>query len=135
MPHPTRCWACRRASLVRVASLRGSRTGVRAPLYICTSCRSAYQRPGYREDDQALREDLGWHLGKSTSHADHARKLIQHMLELRPHARTLLDIGCGVGTTVAEAQGLGLSAVGVEPNPYAQKHAVEVLRLNVLPGY
>ncbi len=134
MSHPKRCWACGRASLLRVASLRGSRTGIRAPLYICTSCRSAYQRPGYREDDGALREDLGWHLAKLTTHADQARELIQQMLELRPHARTLLDVGCGVGTTVAAAQGLGLSAIGVEPNPYAQQHAVEVLQLDVLPG-
>ena len=57
------------------------------------------------------------------------------MLEVRPHARTLLDIGCGVGATVAEAQRRGLCAVGVETNPYAQKHAVEVLRVDVLPGY
>ena len=38
MSHPTRCWACARPSLLRIASLRGSRTGVRTPLYLCKGC-------------------------------------------------------------------------------------------------
>ncbi len=61
------------------------------------------------------------------------RWLISAARDLRPEARSLLDIGAGSGLLVAEARRQGLDAIGVEPSRALvelarSQHAVEVLR-------
>jgi 2-polyprenyl-3-methyl-5-hydroxy-6-metoxy-1,4-benzoquinol methylase len=59
------------------------------------------------------------------------RRILHRALAARPHARTVLDVGAGVGTLLAEAGRAGLEAVGVEPSrAFVQRartmHAVHI---------
>src|SRR6266851_1215282 len=47
---------------------------------------------------------------------------------------TLLDIGCGSGDFLLRMRTLGWTVKGVEPDPLARRHAVEVLGLDVAGG-
>ena len=51
------------------------------------------------------------------------RRILHRALAARPHARTVLDIGAGAGTLLAEAGRAGLEAVGVEPSRAFVRHA------------
>jgi 2-polyprenyl-3-methyl-5-hydroxy-6-metoxy-1,4-benzoquinol methylase len=62
------------------------------------------------------------------------RWLISAARELRPEARSLLDIGAGSGLLVAEARRQGLDAVGVEPCRAFVEMARSQNAVEVLPG-
>lgn len=106
--------------------LRGSRTGRSTPLFRCPSCDSYFQRPGYSEDDSAWLGDFEWHLAQQESRRHEAQQLLDRLTVVMPEGRTLLDIGCGTGNLISEATERGLTASGVEPNPYAARHAQEL---------
>jgi 2-polyprenyl-3-methyl-5-hydroxy-6-metoxy-1,4-benzoquinol methylase len=55
--------------------------------------------------------------------------------QVSPDAKTLLDIGCGIGTFVLKSRELGLSAEGVEPSPYAVQYAREHSSLSLKQAY
>ena len=60
--------------------------------------------------------------------------LLDHAFSHAPGARTLLDIGAGVGLLVAEARRRGLDAVGVEPSRALTAAAERVNAVNLLQG-
>jgi 2-polyprenyl-3-methyl-5-hydroxy-6-metoxy-1,4-benzoquinol methylase len=62
------------------------------------------------------------------------RWLISAALDLRPEARSLLDIGAGSGLLVAEARRQGLDAIGVEPCRAFVEMARSRNAVEVLPG-
>lgn len=117
------CPLCAPRRARRVWSVRGSRTGRRTPLYHCTSCDSFFQRPGYSEDDDALRRDLEWHIGHSAECIREAQDLLRELRGLHPQGSSLLDVGCGIGSLMSVAVEEGLSCQGIEPNPHAVRYA------------
>jgi 2-polyprenyl-3-methyl-5-hydroxy-6-metoxy-1,4-benzoquinol methylase len=62
------------------------------------------------------------------------RWLISAARDLRPEARSLLDVGAGSGLLVAEARRQGLDAIGVEPSRALVKMARSQNAVEVLPG-
>ena len=131
----TNCPVCDSRRIRTITKLRGSRTGNYTPLHICLECYTLYQRPGYHEDDKTLRGDLNWHVSQKDIQAKSSEKIIRRLLSINPQARTLLDIGCGIGRTLLVAQRLGLCCRGVEPNPYAVDYARSNYGLNVTHAY
>jgi SAM-dependent methyltransferase len=120
---------------LRFIKLLGARTGKYNPMYFCKECYSFFQRPDYHEDDKMLEGDLQWHLARREYYRNHSERILNQVTKLSPNARTLLDIGCGIGTSILKATELGLTAQGIEPNPYAVRYAKDNLSLNLIPGY
>jgi 2-polyprenyl-3-methyl-5-hydroxy-6-metoxy-1,4-benzoquinol methylase len=58
--------------------------------------------PEYEQTQDTRRRQMRW--------------LLDKVREFRPQARALLDVGAGTGLLVAQARGLGLDAIGVEPS-------------------
>lgn len=117
-------------------AIKGSRTNKYSPLFFCNRCNFFFQRPDYHEDEQQLKRDLEWHLSSSAeSHKDHLRHLLSQVMQILPNAKTLLDIGCGTGVSILLSRELGLSAEGVEPNPYAVEWAKNNFSLSLKQAY
>jgi ubiquinone/menaquinone biosynthesis C-methylase UbiE len=121
--------------LFKFVNLTGSRTGKEDPLEFCVRCTSFFQRPNYQEDDGNLIADLQWHVNKHEEHKNHSAQIIHQLLDYKPEIKTMLDIGCGIGTTLLAAKELGINCVGVEPNPYATEYAKQHLSLDLITGY
>jgi SAM-dependent methyltransferase len=119
----------------KIFNLKGSRTNEENPLYFCIKYTSFFQRPNYREDDEALRCDLQWHLDKHEDHKKYAKQIIHQLLAHNPEIKTILDIGSGIGSTILAARELGINCTGVEPNPYAVQYSKENLSLDLIPDY
>jgi len=49
--------------------------------------------------------------------------------------KTFLDIGCGIGWSLVEAQKWGFTACGVEPTKQVAQYARDTLKLNVATAY
>lgn len=62
------------------------------------------------------------------------RTRIRRLLRLAPHARTLLDVGCGPGFFVKAACDAGIEARGLEISDFAANYAREKLGLRVVAG-
>jgi len=93
------------------------------------------QRPDYEEDDRQLKGDMQWHLQRRELYKDQADRILRQVIQISPDAKTLLDVGCGLGTTVLISRELGFTAQGIEPNPYAVRYAKENLSLDLIQAY
>ena len=129
-----RCPICQ-SKPFKVCNLRGWRTGRLSPLYFCLKCNFYYQRHDYHEDDKTLEGDLQWHIEQAEQRARRARKDLELLLKYHPNAKSLLDIGCGIGTTLRVALEYGLEAQGVEPNQYAVDYGRNQMSLDIIEGY
>jgi SAM-dependent methyltransferase len=129
-----KCPVCN-SRLFESIKLKGSRTGKLDTLEFCIRCTSFFQRPDYQEDDGNLIADLQWHVNKHDEHKNHSAQIIYQLLEYKPEIKTMLDIGCGIGTTILVAKELGINCVGVEPNSHATEYAKQHLSLDLIPGY
>jgi SAM-dependent methyltransferase len=127
------CGACKVYQLF--IKLKGSRTGKYNPLYFCKECDSFFQRPDYHEDDKTLLGDLQWHLNQRDHNRNHTESILRQVIQISPDSKTLLDIGCGLGTSILISRELGLCAQGIEPNPYAVRYAEITLSLNLIQAY
>jgi 2-polyprenyl-3-methyl-5-hydroxy-6-metoxy-1,4-benzoquinol methylase len=121
--------------LFEITKLKGSRTGRESPLEFCIKCTSFYQRPAYHEDEEAFASDLQWHVNKHEEHKTQSSQIIDRLLAHNPQIKNILDIGCGIGTTILVAKDLGMNCVGVEPNACAVEYAKNNLSLDLIPGY
>ena len=129
------CPICNSSKIIKIGFLTGSRTGKKHPLYACRNCYSLFQRPSYHEDKKALRDDLEWHINKKEVYKISSKVIIKKLLEINPTSKTMLDIGCGIGTTLLEGKKLGLSCSGIEPNLFACKYAKQHYNLDIIEDY
>lgn len=125
---------CSASLMVPFVKIRGSRTRCRDPLYYCMECDSFYQRPNYAESDSTLRGDLQWHVRKASFYSEHIRRILGKIISQHPTAKTMLDIGCGIGVSVREGARLGLSAQGIEINRYAVEYAASMYSTKLIQG-
>ncbi len=129
------CPLCSSTTTMQIGVLTGSRTGVTAPLYACRNCFTLFQKQSYHEDDRALKADLQWHINKTQACELESRQMVEKLLEIAPDAKTLLDIGCGIGSTLIEGNKLGLTCAGVEPNSFACEYAKEHYNFDIIADY
>ncbi len=59
------------------------------------------------------------------------KKLISFLLGIYPEAKTLLDVGAGVGSLMLAGKEYGLQCEGVEPNHYAVDYAKDNFSLQI----
>ncbi len=62
------------------------------------------------------------------------RTRVQHLQRLAPDAQKLLDVGCGPGFFVQEADRGGLNACGLEVSPFAARYGREQLGQQIITG-
>ena len=130
-----KCPVCSTKNILSLRKLKGKRTGNFIELYLCGNCYSMFNPSGYKENDNALKADLEWHIEKLDNKSNKALQLIKHLIEIEPEAKTFLDIGCGIGATVLQAKSLGLIAEGIEPNHFAVEYAQKKFSLNLKCDY
>lgn len=129
------CPLCGSSKVIKLGALAGSRTGIKTPLNGCRKCFTLFQRPGYHEDEKALKRDLEFHVNKKNETEGYSKKIINKLLEINPSASTLLDIGCGIGATLLVGEKMGLRSSGVEVNPFACQYAKQHYDLDIMQGY
>lgn len=120
------CPACHSSDTVFIRKLRGQRSKKELSLYQCKDCGSLHNPSGYKEDDKALQADKDFHVRVTDRNEGYSHALIKKLLSLNPQARTLLDVGAGIGTLIRIGSQYGLACDGVEPN----RHAVEYAKRN-----
>lgn len=128
------CWVCRSSatSIYRESGVSGalrpddmritdSRYGTTVRLWRCHECGFVFADPEQIQSVvslyQAL-EDPEYEAGAEVRTLQMS-KLLAGVLRERPAARSLLDIGAGIGLLVSEAGRRGLDAEGVEPSRWA----------------
>lgn len=127
----TTCPVCVSRRLIPLRFLVGQRTGNRFLLRACLRCGSLYNRSGYQENDEGLRNDAQYLSDNLEHHQSIMRNLVTSLIERCSGARRLLDIGAGVGAMVGVAIESGLQAEGVELNPHAVEAAHARLGLSL----
>jgi len=129
------CPLCSSNKVIKIGVLVGSRTGIKSPLYACRNCFTLFQRQSYHEDENALRGDLEWHINNKEVRKTSSKMIIKKLLGINPTAKKILDIGCGIGTTLLEAKKLGLKCKGIEPNSFACNYAKQHYNLDIVEDY
>ena len=100
------CPVCNYHKLFSIRHLKGERTGKLFRLWFWRNCHSLFNPSGYREDDEQLRQDVGWHSNNYDDSVKKAELLIYNLLSEHDKAKTF-----------------NLKAVGVEPNHFAVDYA------------
>lgn len=74
-----------------------------------------------------------------SNHADRrvteTKKFAEFIKEQSPGAKTVLEVGAGMGHLLLQLKNLGFETKGVEPSPFASKIANEELGLDVYEGF
>jgi 2-polyprenyl-3-methyl-5-hydroxy-6-metoxy-1,4-benzoquinol methylase len=143
-----RCWVCGgagrpfRQSTIRdrvdASSVRmtDNRYGQTAALSRCDVCGFVFADPIPHDDVLGLYVGMEDESYQHTSAARRAqmRVLLQFAQQVRPGARTLLDIGAGTGLLVSEARAVGLEAQGIEPSHWCVATAASANGVELLCG-
>ena len=87
-----------------------------------------------RQKGQAVTYDIDFYQEEGRVALDAARIVLPWLLDQHP-ARTLIDVGCGVGSWVTEAQQLGLVAVGVDLVPMNWRHTPHIIQHDLIRGF
>jgi len=129
------CPVCNYHKLFSIRHLKGERTGKLFRLWFCRNCHSLFNPSGYREDDEQLCLDVDWHSNNYDDSVKKAELLIYNLLSEHDKAKSLIDIGCGIGSVVTTAKSFNLKAVGVEPNRFAVDHAKKKFGIELVCDY
>jgi SAM-dependent methyltransferase len=129
------CRVCTSRYTLYVQDVLGRRTQKKYPQWFCMDCQSFVHTSNYVEDLEQQRMDYE-ELQRQRDH--HSALQYQLALELytrRPHTRTVLEIGHGLGLFLRAARDFGREGTGFEVNPYCQEFAADELGLNSINGY
>ena len=143
------CWVCdspsrsiwKQRNLLSTLSpqdlaITDKRYGVTLELWQCGDCGFIYadgneigelvelyeqiEDEGYQDTQQTRRMQMRW--------------IVEQAIKTNPEAKTLLDIGAGIGLLVDESRNHGLEAVGVEPSRRLAEYGIQQLGAHLLQG-
>jgi len=126
-----KCIVCNSPFVAYVRDVPTRRTKRNIPLYYCMDCESFYNPSGYREDDIQLAKDLNWNISVIDRNIRYSQRLIPRLLELRPNAKRLLEIGCGIGTFLSVARDFLPQVIGYDTNHHATEYGKRVFNLDL----
>lgn len=144
-----RCWICSapstssfRSSTIRHSitseSVRVSNSdyGQTAALRVCRRCGFVFAEELPCPNLVNLYRNMSdpEYLASSTARLVQFRRLLDEAIRRHPEARTLLDVGAGLGMLVSEALARGLHAEGVEPSMWCVETAARVSGVKLLCG-
>ena len=109
-------------------------SGDRLPIFRCTLCGHGFSPivgdPGMITRWYTHGECDGLFLSEESARRRTARNVLQRIAALHPDKGTLLDVGAGPGFFLSEANAREWTVIGLEPLPWAVKHAQQVLHLS-----
>jgi len=111
--------------------------GCTARLLQCTACGFIYADLESARAIEKLYADMTdptyGELAEVRKHSH--RKLLQRIQEIKPEARTLLDVGAAMGEFCIEAQRVGFRVEGIEPSAWAVAEAQRRYGVSLRQGY
>ncbi|MGB3534813.1 MAG: class I SAM-dependent methyltransferase [Microcoleaceae cyanobacterium] len=116
---PCNCVVCDSPFVAYIRDIPTRRTRKDIPLYYCMECESLFNPSGYKEDDRILKKDLEWNIGVIERNLETSEKLIKELIKLYPSAKSVLEIGCGIGTNLSVASKYFSKVTGYDLNHYA----------------
>ncbi|MEG4857840.1 class I SAM-dependent methyltransferase [Microcoleus sp. K1-B6] len=125
------CIVCNSPFVTYVRDVLTRRTKKNIPLYYCMECESFFNPSGYQEDDNQLSKDLDWNISVKERNIGYSRRLIYKLLELKPNAKSLLEIGCGIGTFLSAASDCFPQVIGYDTNHHATEYGKRVFNLDL----
>lgn len=127
-----KCPVCNAMRLIQVREVPTVRTGRNIILYHCTHCHSFSNPSGYMEDETALKADLNWSIKAAERNKLWAQELFRNILLHKPTIKTVLEIGCGIGSALKVAiDEFDLSVVGYDVNEHAVNWGRQHYALNL----
>lgn len=111
------------------------RYGKTLPLYRCENCTFIFAYP-LPENIIELYENLEDENYISTlkPRSKEMRDILKEALKIKPDAKSILDVGAGIGLMVNESKKAGLNAVGIEPSKWLVSQAKNVFNLDIIEG-
>jgi SAM-dependent methyltransferase len=102
----------------------------------CDDCSFVFADPAELQQLEKLYGDLEdpGYVGTQDSRSLQMKWLVDVILQVKPAAKTLLDVGAGTGLLVREAEGRGIRATGVEPSRWLVKNAWQTNGVTILNG-
>ena len=98
-------------------------------LFTCLDCHSFWNPSGYSEDVEQLEKDLQWGFSVEERNKNAAQRLFKVLSDNGVNFQMVVEIGCGIGTVLCEAQKIGKKAIGYDVNNIAIKYAVETNKI------
>jgi SAM-dependent methyltransferase len=112
------------------------RYGVTLSLWKCRACGFIFANDGELRELVSLYGQLSdpGYIDTQETRALQMRWILRMARTVHPMAVSVLDIGAGTGLLVAEAEQMGLQAVGVEPSRALVENALKVNAVELLHG-
>ncbi len=124
------CPVCASKFTAYVRDVPTIRTRRDIQLFTCLECQSFWNPSGYKEDDRVSEIDYKWGLSVKDRNEEAGKKLFATLEQLGVNPSSVAEIGCGIGTLLTVAKGMGKATVGYDVNRFAIQHAVETNMLD-----
>jgi 2-polyprenyl-3-methyl-5-hydroxy-6-metoxy-1,4-benzoquinol methylase len=129
------CPICSSPFTAYVRHVLTRRTKRQIPLYACLDCLSFTNPSGYAETPEVLASDLRWHISVADRNKSAARRLFDKLAEEGVKPRSVVDIGCGIGSLLTVARDRGMRVVGYDTNLQTTDWGRENYKINLVGGY
>ena len=128
------CPACMSRYVAHVQDVVGRRSGKRIPQFVCLDCRSFFNPSGYREDDRQKKDDFDFLHGLRDSIYANQSRLCLELVTRVPHARSICEVGYGLGWFLRSCKDYGRRGYGFETNANCHTFATCELGLDCALG-
>ena len=111
------------------------RTKIQIPLYVCLDCESLRNPSGYQETPEVLAADLQWHISVADRNKSAALRLFEALADEGVRPKSVVDIGCGIGSLLTVARDRGMRTIGYDTNLQTTDWGRENYKLNLVGGF
>ncbi len=142
MPEESRvCRVCSNAALTLVGRIQSSRTDEKVAAYSCPSCSHFSLFPILYAQSKTFDWDgVKYYLERKDTlipffdrSLDQLQSIYLKMFGRKP--QYFLDVGCGMGLSVALASARGMKAIGIEPEQKLAEYGVKHLGVSIEQGF
>ncbi|MEO1669162.1 MAG: class I SAM-dependent methyltransferase [Cyanobacteria bacterium J06631_2] len=113
---PQNCVVCHSPFVSYVRDVPAPRIKRNIPLYYCMECGSFNNPSGFKEDEEQLQKDLNWNISVIDRNVAASERLFKELTKRYPQAKSVLEIGCGIGTTLSVAKKYFSQVTGYDVN-------------------
>ncbi len=128
---PEECVVCTSKYVSYVRDVPTLSAGVEIPLFYCMECESFTNPSGFLPTAETDATELAFHIKVHERNVLRSRALLREMKKQYPDLQRIVEIGCGTGSFVREAQDMGFDAVGYDINEQAVAYGVEQYGANI----
>lgn len=109
--------------------------GKTLPLYECLNCSFTYAYP-LPDNILSLYENLEdeLYIESLNPRYKEMKHLLEKAIKFYPNAKSILDVGAGVGLLVKASKEKGLQAIGIEPSKWLVEQSKKIFGINLIEG-